>query len=208
MIIRTIFFDFGGVIVQQPHDRWMNLWKKVLGVKDHPEILDMLENPHDSQLVKDICLGKLPENHLWMLMAEKWHLRPAMINFFRRWLFSKRQLNQAIVAFMDELHGPYQTAILSNAGDQTRRLLEETYQLLPYVDEIIISAEEGVIKPDPQIFTIAMARLGTTPETSLLLDDHLANVTAAREFGMHAVQFINSHQAIDLVRSHLNGRYS
>lgn len=205
-MIRTIYFDFGGVIVEQPNDRWMNLWKILLGVKNHPEILELLENPHDSQLVKDICLGKLPEDHMWSLMAEKWHLRPGMINFFRRWLFSKRQLNQAIVDFMAELHGPYQTAILSNAGDQTRQLLEETYQLLPFVDEIIISAEEGVIKPDARIYEIALARLGATPETSLLLDDHLANVTAARAFGMHAVHFVNSQQAIDLVRSQLNGR--
>lgn len=207
-MIRTIFFDFGGVIVEQPNNRWLNLWKMLLGVKHHPEILEMLENPHDSQLVKDICLGKLPEDHMWMMMVDKWHLRPGMINFFRKWLFSKRQLNQAIVDLMADLHGPYQTAILSNAGDQTRRLLEETYQLTPYVDDIIISAEEGVIKPDHRIFEVAMARLSTTPETSLLLDDHLANVTAAREFGMHAVHFVNTSQAIDSVRSHLNGRYA
>jgi HAD superfamily hydrolase (TIGR01509 family) len=76
------------------------------------------------------------------------------------------------------------------------------------VDEIIISAEEGVIKPDRRIFEIAMSRLGTTPERSLLLDDHLPNVMAAREFGMHAVQFISPHQAIETVRIHLDGRQS
>lgn len=205
-MIKTIFFDFGGVIIKKPHDRWVNLWKTALGVNEHPEILEMLENPHDSPLVTEICLGKIPEDYMWLMMAEKWHLRPAVIRFFRKWLFSKRQLNQPIVKFMAELHGPYQTAILSNAGDQTRRLLEDTYQLGRVVNEIIISAEEGVIKPDHRIFEIGMSRMQATPETSLLLDDHLANVVAAREFGMHAVQFIDAHQAIDMVRSHLNGR--
>lgn len=208
MMIKTIFFDFGGVILKQPNERKLKLWKKALGVKDHPEVLDMLENPHDSQLVKNICLGKLPEDYLWTMMAEKWHLRPAVIRFLKRRMSSKRQINQPIVDFMAELHGQYQISILSNAGDQTRRLLEDTYQLKRYVDDIIISAEEGVIKPDRRIFEIAMSRLGTTPDRSLLLDDHLPNVMAAREFGMHAVHFISSHQAIDTVRVHLDGRHS
>lgn len=207
-MIKTIFIDFGGVIIKQPSDRWVDLWKKVLGADDHPEIADMLENPHESQMIKDICLGKIPEDTMWRIMAEKWHFRPSMIGFFRRWLFSKRQLNQNMVKFLGELNGHYQTAILSNAGDQSRRLMKEVYRLGDYVDEIIISAEEGVIKPDPRIFEIAMDRMRTKLETSLLLDDHLANVEAARAFGMHAVQFINHYQAIKMVRGYLDGRYT
>lgn len=207
-MIKTIFIDFGGVIIKQPSDRWVALWKKVLGAEEPPEIVEMLDNPHESQLVKDICLGKIPEDTMWQIMAEKGHFRPSMIGFFRRWLFSKRQLNQHMVKFLGELNGHYQTAILSNAGDQSRRLMKEVYRLGDYVDEIIISAEEGVIKPDPRIFEIAMDRMRTKPETSLLLDDHLANVEAARAFGMHAVQFINHYQAIKMVRGHLDGRYA
>jgi 2-haloacid dehalogenase len=63
-----------------------------------------------------------------------------------------------------------------------------------------------VIKPDPRIFEIAMDRLDAEPETSLLLDDTQENVTAARAFGMQAVQFINSQQAIQAVREYLNER--
>ena len=206
MTIETIFFDFGGVILKQPNEQ-IETVEESPKVKDHPEIEEMLKT-RMIQLVKDICLGKLPEDYLWTMMAEKWHLRPTVIRFLKRRLSSNRQLNQPIVDFMAELHGQYQVSILSNAGDQTRKLLEDTYQLKRYVDEIIISAEEGVIKPDRRIFEIAMSRLGTTPERSLLLDDHLPNVMAAREFGMHAVQFISPHQAIETVRIHLDGRQS
>lgn len=205
-MIKTIFFDFGGVIIKQPNHRGINFWKKALGVTGCPEIMEMLENPHDSQLVKDICLGKLPEDYMWMLMTEKWRLKPTAIKFLKRWMFSKRQLNRAVVNFMVELQADYNIAILSNAGDQTRALLEDTYQLKSVVDEMIISAEEGVIKPDRRIFEIAIERLNTRPEHSLLLDDYLTNITAAREFGMHAVQFISTHQAIAMVRSCLDGR--
>ena len=67
-MIKTIFFDFGGVIFKQPDRRWINRWKRLLGIENHPQALEMLENPHDSQWVRDICLGKLPEDYLWILI--------------------------------------------------------------------------------------------------------------------------------------------
>lgn len=206
MAVRTIFFDFGGVIINAPNFRWIKRWKRVLGINNHPEMLEMLENPHGSPLVKDNCLGKIPEDTMWVMITEKWHLNPALLEKIRRKLFSRRQLNQDILKFMAELQQNYQTAILSNAGDKARQLMVDTYHLDRYVDEIIISAEEGVIKPDPRIFQIAMDRLDAEPETSLLLDDNQENVTAARAFGMLAVQFVNTQQAIQAVDEYLNER--
>jgi epoxide hydrolase-like predicted phosphatase len=207
LVINTIFFDFGGVIIKTPDYRWVKRRKNILGLNNHPEILDLLDNPHESALMKEICLGKIPEDHLWTIMAEKWRVKPNVIKFFRRQMASKRHLNQPVMRFMAEAKENHQTAILSNAGDQSRRLMEDVYKLHHYVDEIIISAEEGVIKPDPRIYEIAMERMHAEPETSLLLDDHLPNILAAQAFGMHAVQFINALQAIQMVRDHLNGRY-
>jgi epoxide hydrolase-like predicted phosphatase len=205
-VIKTIFFDFGGVIIKPPNMKWIQRWKDQLGINEHPEILEMLENPHGSQLVQDICLGKAPEDYLWMVMTEKWHINPALLAQIRRRLRSSRQLNRQVLRFMDELKSQYQTAILSNAGDQARQLMEETYRLDRYVDTIIISAEEGVIKPDPRIFEIAMERMSAEPKSSLLVDDFEENVLAARAFGMQAVHFTDTHQAIDEVRALLNGK--
>lgn len=205
-MIKTIFFDFGGVIIKTPDYAWVNRWKGILGIEDQLDLLELLENPHESHLMHEICLGNIPEDHVWAIMAEKWHIKPAWIGYLRRQVSSRRHLNQNMVKFMAKLHEKYQTAILSNAGDQTRRLMVGTHQLDRYVDDIIISAEEGVIKPDHRLFAIAMERMEITPENSLLLDDNLANVFAAREFGMHAVQFINNHQARSMVGSYLDGK--
>lgn len=205
-MIKTILFDFGGVIINNPNHRWVSRWKKVLGINDHPEVVELIENPHEAQLVKDICLGNIPEDYIWDVMAEKWHIKPKLIEMFRRQVSSKSHVNQRILQLIKILNEDYQTAILSNAGDKSRRLMEDVFHLHHYVDKIIISAEEGVIKPDPEIFRIAMERLNAEPEASLLLDDHLPNVIAARAFGMHAIQFINTRQAIHMMNHTLNGR--
>jgi epoxide hydrolase-like predicted phosphatase len=55
-------------------------------------------------------------------------------------------------------------------------------------DQVIDSSVEGVRKPDPAIFELAMQRMGgVAPECALFLDDHPANVAAARSLGMRAI---------------------
>jgi putative hydrolase of the HAD superfamily len=201
MSIKTILFDFGGVILKTPNLRWARRWQKLFGLQDHPEIAEMLANPNDSQLVKDICLGKISEDDVWETVSEKWPIKPETFQRIRRRFFSKRKLNQKLIKFMGELQTDYQVAILSNAGDRTRQVLVEDYHLDRYVEAIIISAEEGVIKPDPRIYQIAMDRLRANPENTLFLDDSLENVLAGREFGFQAVQFIDNHQAIQAMKN-------
>ncbi len=203
MAIKTILFDFGGVILKTPNLNWVRRWQKLFGLQNDPEIAEMLANPNDSQFIRDICLGKISEDRIWEAVVDKWPIKPEVIKSIRRRIFSKRKLNKKMIKFISEVHLDYQTAILSNAGDRTRQVIEEDYNLDRYLDEIVISAEEGVIKPDPHIYQIAMDRLDATPETTLFLDDSLENVLAAREFGMYAVQFINTHQALQAMRDYL-----
>lgn len=203
MGIKTILFDFGGVILNTSNLRWIRRWQKLFGFQNFPEITEMLTNPNESQLIKNICLGKISEDEIWEAVSEKWPVKPEVVRRIRRRIFSKNKLNQKVVRFMAELQEKYQVAILSNAGDRTREVIEGDYNLNQYLDDIIISAEEGVIKPDRRIYQIAMDRLDTQPEATLFLDDTLENVLAARKFGMHAVQFINTHQALQSMRDYL-----
>ena len=203
MAIKTILFDFGGVIIKTPNVRWIQRWRKAPGFNQDPEISKMLTNPMKSEILRDVFLGKKPEEFVWVIIAERGHLSPRMVNLVRRHVFARFQLNKPSVRFMAELNNDYKTAILSNAGDQTRKVMEDRYHLHEIVDDIIISAEEGVVKPDPNIYQIAMERLNASPETSLFLDDMSENVLAARKFGMKAVQFINTKQAIRSVRDYL-----
>jgi len=200
MRLKTIIFDFGGVIIKTPNLRWVQRWRQALGCKQEPEISKMLSNPIESDILRDVLLGKRSEDCLWTNLAERWHLSSRLVSLIRRNAFSKFRLNKPFVRFMAEIKDDYKTAILSNAGDQTRRIMEHQYHLHELVDEIIISAEEGVIKPDPKIYQIAMDRLNAEPETTLFVDDLLENVKGAREYGMKAEQFKNTKQAILAIR--------
>ncbi|WP_052667977.1 HAD family hydrolase [Nitriliruptor alkaliphilus] len=56
-----------------------------------------------------------------------------------------------------------------------------------HFDEVVISGEVGLRKPDPAIFTLACARLEVAPEETVFVDDLAANVAAARRVGMRAI---------------------
>lgn len=56
-----------------------------------------------------------------------------------------------------------------------------------HFDELIISGEVGLRKPDPAIFTLACARLEVAPQEAVFVDDLAANVHAAQEVGLRAI---------------------
>jgi epoxide hydrolase-like predicted phosphatase len=88
------------------------------------------------------------------------------------------------------------TAIVTN---NIKELSSAWRGLLP-VDElfdlVVDSCEEGLRKPDPRIFQIALDRLGgIAPERAVFLDDAPGNVASARALGLHAIQVDATHDA-------------
>jgi 2-haloacid dehalogenase len=78
---------------------------------------------------------------------------------------------------------------LTNMEAETYPVRRERYDFLRWFDGTVVSASEGVAKPDAEIFRRLLARYGLTAGSTLLIDDSAANVGAARAFGMQAVRF-------------------
>jgi HAD superfamily hydrolase (TIGR01509 family) len=112
--------------------------------------------------------------------------------------------NEEMMAFFKSLRPRYRTALLSNSGVGARRQEQQRYHFNEMSDLIIYSHEEGVAKPDRRIFAITCERLGGSPEEILFLDDAPPNVDAAQAYGMHAVLFTNTTQAIADIQSYLS----
>ena len=52
------------------------------------------------------------------------------------------------------------------------------------------SALVGMIKPEPAIYDLACSRLEVLPQEALFIDDSHRNVQSARQFGLHALQYV------------------
>ena len=80
---------------------------------------------------------------------------------------------------------------LSNVSLET---LDGTRAMSPAfgrLKDVVASAAEGLIKPDPAIFRLASERFGFAPEELLFVDDGAHNTEAARALGFHVHHFTN-----------------
>ena len=81
------------------------------------------------------------------------------------------------------------TALISNWDDRLRGTLEDL-ALLDSFDALLISGEEGVEKPDPEIFRRAVKRLSVPAERSLMVGDTPdSDIAGARSVGASVIQF-------------------
>jgi 2-haloacid dehalogenase len=79
--------------------------------------------------------------------------------------------------------------VLSNFSAETFPPAFERFDFLRWFRGMVISGEVGVIKPDPRIYEITLARFAIDPYRAVYIDDVAANAEAARPFGIHGIHF-------------------
>jgi putative hydrolase of the HAD superfamily len=78
--------------------------------------------------------------------------------------------------------------VLSDAWLGTRDRVQEwvNYDLF---DVIMFSAEEGVRKPDPEMYQRMLSRLGVNAKEAIFIDDRADNIDGARAVGMYGIHY-------------------
>jgi putative hydrolase of the HAD superfamily len=194
--IRAVLIDFGGVLYRMPNPQRMLRWLRFFGVRDPGPISMTIASPLESPLVMDIMTGRLGEDELWERLARDMRVRPALLGFFRKRGLSPRLVDLPLLTYLANLRPRYRTAILTNAGTDFRATFVQAYALERYVEQVIISAEEGLAKPDPRLYHLAVERLGVRPEETVFVDDIPENVASARQLGMRAFVHEDSQKTI------------
>lgn len=119
-------------------------------------------------------------------------------------------------SFADSLTGP-----IPGSYDLAHRLHTNGYRLLgltnwsaetfhhalaaapavSLMEGTIVSGEVGIAKPDPAIFHHLLDTFSVRPQEAVFIDDTPANIAAAREIGINAIQFRGVEELTeDLVR--------
>ena len=90
--------------------------------------------------------------------------------------------------------------LLSNTSVAYHRFRSEIPGIR-YFDDTLISADVGLVKPDPEIFQLACRRFDIIPSESAFIDDTPINAEAAHHIGMRAFVF---NDDVDDLRIRLN----
>lgn len=90
---------------------------------------------------------------------------------------------------------------LTNFGRETFAETAKRFDFLNEFDGVVVSGEEGVIKPDPAIFELLAERCGLVPGRTLFVDDSAKNIESAGRLGFYTHHFTRGPDALraDLV---------
>ncbi|MBQ5354358.1 MAG: HAD family phosphatase [Clostridia bacterium] len=82
----------------------------------------------------------------------------------------------------------YPLFLLSNVGFAFHKF-KSMIPAFKYFTGEFISAEHGLLKPDPEIFRVFLGEFGLRAEESLFVDDVAANIEGAQAAGMEGIVF-------------------
>jgi putative hydrolase of the HAD superfamily len=139
------------------------------------EFLGQLERALQELLGHDVDLGQMGEQ----LMANL-HPNEELFAYYRR-LRDERGVR---------------LGILTNNVREWEARWRAKLPIDEVFEDVVDSAFVGMRKPEPEIYQLALARLGVSAEECAFVDDTEVNVDAARALGLHAVRFRDTAQAI------------
>ena len=93
--------------------------------------------------------------------------------------------------------GIYKIGMLSNVGAESFEKFFDKNEQKELFDQVVLSYDVGMAKPDLAIFELTAQRLGVEPSECVMIDDTPLNVEAANNAGMQGIRFISIGQARD-----------
>lgn len=183
----TILFDLGAVLID-----WNPRYLYRSHFRDEAAMERFLAEIVPNDWNRAIDAGKTFDE----AVAERIRLHPEHADLIRLWKDGwPRMLADAIpgsVAILGELRQRgHRLYALTNWSAETFPIARERFGFLQWFEDIVVSGEVMLAKPDPRIFELAIERCRLRPARTVFIDDSLHNVEAGREAGLHALHFRN-----------------
>lgn len=109
-------------------------------------------------------------------------------------ILNEHTTNIPLFDYIDTLKLRYKIGMLSNIGRGWVQNFFDEHQLHDVFDAVVLSGDEGVTKPHPQIFELTAERLNMKMNECIMIDDLPENIAGADAAGMHGIVYGNFRQ--------------
>jgi epoxide hydrolase-like predicted phosphatase len=191
VVIETVLFDLGGVILRTEHQAPREHLAERLGLSYE----DLVQLVFDGPSARQASLGQITAQQHWENIASRLGRPREEIDEIRSEFFAGDVLDRELLAYIRSLRPLRRTGLLSNAWGDLREYIRKS-KFDDAFDAMVISAEVGLLKPDPSIYELTLQRLASLPGQTVFVDDTAVNVEAARAIGIHSIQFENTPQVL------------
>ena len=187
MMIRTIIFDLGGVILTLDQSEAIRRFQQ-LGISDADRRLDIY--------TQDGIFGQLEEGKITAdtFQREAGLLAGHQLTFEEcrwAWLGYAKELPQRNLDLLLKLRSEgYRVVLLSNTNPFMMSWMRspefdgQGHSIDYYMDACYLSYEMGVMKPSQEFFHRVLMAEGISPSETLFLDDGARNVAAVSQMGI------------------------
>lgn len=184
-MIRVLIFDYGGVLMRTVNPVPRRELERQFGLPLGGASEAVLGSP----LWNEAQLGRISSTQFWADVGQRLRLDAEELAEFRQAFWAGNRLDEELLALIRHLRDAgYRTALLSNAPAGLRQRLDQL-GIADAFEVIVISGCEGLMKPDPAIFELTLARVGVAAEEAIFVDDSRVNVATARQAGLHVTRF-------------------
>lgn len=185
-MIKALLLDFYGVIQTDEVMTWTDR-----NTVDHPNLPSAV-----NAISLKIDQDEINLTEYYQLLAEAVN-QP--VEKVKADLGSMIAINYPLLEAVDQLRQKgLKTAVLSNDGSSLRSYMQE-HDITRYFDEIFISGEIGLMKPDQKIYEYCAHNLGLGVHEISFFDDRQANVDAALRAGLQAELYTSVSQVRTLL---------
>ena len=189
-MIKNLIFDFGKVLVDYdfldffakiiPDKERCSAFGALLNTVHFANIIDREERPFEETMEDFIGHHKEFEKEIRVFMEHY----PEIVKCE---MPGMRDLLTRLKAEEFKLYG------LTNWCSKGHLTMQQ-FEIFRLLDGQVISSEEHVIKPEPEIYKILFERFGLKPEESVFTDDRAENIAGGRAMGMEGIVFENAEQ--------------
>ena len=184
--IKAILFDMDGVLIDakdwhfEALNEALDLFGAKISIYDHLVTFDGLPTSHKLEMLTSA--GKLPID-----------LHP-IINKMKQKHTMRMILNKCKPTFnhqyaLSKLHAEgYKMAVCSNSIRKSVEVMIEQAGIDKYFEFYVSNQDVLKGKPDPEMYNLAMSKLGFMPEECLILEDNENGIKAANSSGGHLLK--------------------
>jgi 2-haloacid dehalogenase len=184
-MIRNVIFDFGGVLVDW-NPRYLFLSYFADEEKTEWFLTEICPYSWNAQVDAGRTTAELTEERV--AQFPEWEKEIRM--YYDRWI---EMVGDAIPGMEDFVRGLKARGFgiygLTNWSRELFPLVRDRFPVFNLMDGMVVSGEEGIIKPDPELYRILLDRYGLKGEECVFIDDNPRNATGGEPLGIRGIVF-------------------
>ena len=189
-MIRNIIFDFGGVLVDwNPHYVFVPWFGDA--AKTEWFLTEICPYSWNAQVDSGRTTAEITEERV--ALFPEWEKEIRM--YYDRWIEMVGDAIPGMEDYVRELKARgFGIYGLTNWSKELFPLVRDRFPVFRLMDGMVVSGEERIIKPDPELYRILLDRYGLKGEECVFIDDNPVNAAGGESLGIRGIVFQNKEQ--------------